>query len=170
MRSSSDPTLLASRLWYCWKTTRSSDPIIGSIWSRMHKEIWGSVFLTWSRKIWKAEDFHAFPCGIFTFTSAQMLNPILRKEKVLSKIWPKILTGFGWTVENHSVTYLQPFFVTGKDAPTGGAFADFGTGTENKTSQDVFCEPNVRIKLRRIVGVNLQRSWGILWRKTIYSC
>ena len=40
------------------------------------------------------------------------------------------------------MTYLQPFFVTGKDAPTGGAFADFGTGTENKTSQDVFCEPN----------------------------
>ena len=39
-----------------------------------------------------------------------------------------------------------------------GAFADFGTGTENKTSQDVFCKPNVRIKLRRIVGVNLQRS------------
>ena len=52
----------------------------------------------------------------------------------------------------------EPFFVAGKDAPTGGAFADFGTGTENKTSQDVFCEPNVRIKLRRIVGVNLQRS------------
>ena len=49
-------------------------------------------------------------------------------------------------------------FFTGKDAPTGGAFADFGTRTENKTSQDVFCEPNVRIKLRRIVGVNLQRS------------
>ena len=58
---------------------------------------------------------------------------------------------------NHSVTYLQPFFVTGKDAPTGGAFADFGTRTENKTSQ-VFCKPNVRVKLRRIVGVNLQRS------------
>ena len=57
-------------------------PYYRSIWSRMHKEIWGSVFLTWSRKIWKAEDFHAFPCGIFTFTSAQMLNPILRKEKV----------------------------------------------------------------------------------------
>ena len=118
-------------------------PYYRSIWSRMHKEIWGSVFLTWSRKIWKAEDFHAFPCGIFTSTSAQMLNPILRKEKVhvYRNMIPKILTWSGWTVQNHSVTYLQPFFFTGKDAPTGGAFADFGTRTENKTSQ--MCSANL---------------------------
>ena len=157
MRSSSGPTLLASRLWYCWKTTRSSDPIIGSNWSRMHKEIWGSVFLTWSRKIWKAEDFHAFPCGIFTSTSAQMLNPILRKEKV--HVYRKYDRRFWHDLgEQSKITVwltCNPFFSLARTLPLGERSRILAqvqkrrrrrcvlrTSCEGKTTKDCRCKPS----------------------------